>query len=89
MRPVAPPGDDHRPTNAAASPATGDIGTYIDAARSAQSDRLRRAAELPRAVGHRFVKITDAEPTVDWDPVERARYLAGLKNYATNTPPRR
>ena len=41
------------------------------------------------AVGHRFVTITDAEPTVDWDPVERARYLAGLKDYATNTPPRR
>src|SRR4051794_17817740 len=35
----------------------------------------------------RFVTITDAEPTVNWDPVERARYLAGLKDDATNTPP--
>jgi hypothetical protein len=24
---------------------------------------------------------------VDWDPVEGARYLIGLKDYATNTPP--
>ena len=30
----------------------------------------------------RFVKITDAVKGVDWDLVERARYLAGLKGYA-------
>ena len=32
----------------------------------------------------RFVKITDAVKGVDWDLVERARYLAGLKGYLTN-----
>ena len=32
----------------------------------------------------RFVKITDADTGVDWDLVERARYLAGLKGYVTN-----
>jgi hypothetical protein len=32
----------------------------------------------------RFVKITDATKGVDWDLVERARYLAGLKGYVTN-----
>ena len=30
----------------------------------------------------RFVKITDAEPVVDWTLVDRARSLAGLKGYA-------
>lgn len=34
----------------------------------------------------RFVKITDATKCVDWDLVERARYLAGLKGYVTNIP---
>ena len=32
----------------------------------------------------RFVKITDAVKGVDWDLVERARYLSGLKGYLTN-----
>ena len=32
----------------------------------------------------RFVKITDAVKGVDWDLVERARYLTGLKGYVTN-----
>jgi hypothetical protein len=32
----------------------------------------------------RFVKITNAVKGVDWDLVERARYLAGLKGYVTN-----
>ncbi len=32
----------------------------------------------------RFVKITNAVKGVDWDLVERARYLAGLKGYITN-----
>jgi hypothetical protein len=32
----------------------------------------------------RFVKITDAVKGVDWDLVERARYLAGLKGHLTN-----
>ncbi len=32
----------------------------------------------------RFVKVTDAAKTVDWDLVERARFLAGLKGYVTN-----
>ena len=35
----------------------------------------------------RFVKITDAVKGVDWDLVERARYLAGLKGYLTNVTP--
>ena len=32
----------------------------------------------------RFVKVTDTDPVVDWDLVERARYAAGLKGYVTN-----
>ena len=32
----------------------------------------------------RFVKITDAEPVVDWTLVDRARSLAGLTGYVTN-----
>jgi len=35
----------------------------------------------------RFVKVTDADPVVDWDLVERARYAAGLKGYVTNIKP--
>ena len=35
----------------------------------------------------RFVKLTDADPAVDWDLVDRARYLAGLKGYVTNISP--
>jgi len=35
----------------------------------------------------RFVKITDAIKGVDWDLVERARYLAGLKGYVTSITP--
>ena len=35
----------------------------------------------------RFVKITDAVKGVDWDLVERARYVAGLKGYLTNVTP--
>jgi hypothetical protein len=32
----------------------------------------------------RFVNVTDAAPSVDWDLVERAQRLAGLKGYVTN-----
>ena len=32
----------------------------------------------------RFVKVTDADASVDWDVVERAQQLAGLKGYVTN-----
>jgi hypothetical protein len=32
----------------------------------------------------RFVKVTDADTSVDWELVERAQYLAGLKGYVTN-----
>lgn len=35
----------------------------------------------------RFVKIEDAAKGVDWDLVERAQFLAGLKGYVTNIPP--
>ena len=34
----------------------------------------------------RFVTIEGATKGVDWDLVERARYLAGLKGYVTNIP---
>jgi hypothetical protein len=34
----------------------------------------------------RFVKFSDAETSVDWDLVERARSLAGIKGYVTNIP---
>lgn len=34
----------------------------------------------------RFVKVTGAAKDVDWDRVERARQLAGLKGYVTNLP---
>jgi hypothetical protein len=30
----------------------------------------------------RFVKVSDADPSVDWDPVECAQHLAGLEGYA-------
>jgi Transposase DDE domain len=32
----------------------------------------------------RFVKVADADPSVDWELVERAQQLAGLKGYVTN-----
>lgn len=35
----------------------------------------------------RFVKITGHTKGVDWDLVERARYLSGLKGYVTNLDP--
>jgi hypothetical protein len=34
----------------------------------------------------RFVKFRDAESSVDWDLVERARSLAGITGYVTNVP---
>ena len=34
----------------------------------------------------RFVKVTGVSKGVDWDLVERARQLAGLKGYVTNLP---
>ena len=35
----------------------------------------------------RFVKLTGHTKDVDWDLVDRARYLAGLKGYVTNLDP--
>ena len=35
----------------------------------------------------RFVTFTDTSTSVDWDLVERARYLAGIKGYVTNIDP--
>src|SRR3954468_15024628 len=35
----------------------------------------------------RFIKVTDAEPVVDWDLVDRAQQVAGLKGYVTNIDP--
>ena len=51
-----------------------------------QDDRTRRSgrAGTRPLKKDRFVKITDAIKGVDWDLVERARYLAGLKGYVTN-----
>jgi hypothetical protein len=40
------------------------------------------AAGKPPLKRDRFVKVVDADPVVDWDLVERARYAAGLKGYA-------
>jgi hypothetical protein len=42
------------------------------------------AADTRPLKTNRFVKITDAVKSVDWDLFGRARYLAGLKGYVTN-----
>jgi Transposase DDE domain len=52
---------------------------------NAMIERAEAVAAGKRALKKdRFVKVTDADPSVDWELVERARYLAGLKGYVTN-----
>ena len=52
---------------------------------NAMIDRAEAVAAGKRPLKKdRFVKITDAEPVVDWTLVDRARSLAGLKGYVTN-----
>ena len=47
------------------------------------ADLLRAGERLFRAnPRYRFVKLADTEPVVDWDLVERAQQVAGLKGYA-------
>jgi hypothetical protein len=54
---------------------------------NAMVERAEAVADGKRALKKdRFVKVTDADPTVDWDLVKRAQYLAGLKGYVTNIP---
>jgi hypothetical protein len=50
---------------------------------NAMIDRAEAVAAGKRPLNKdRFVKLTDTDPVVDWDLVERARYAAGLKGYA-------
>jgi hypothetical protein len=52
---------------------------------NAMVERAEAVAAGKRALKKdRFVKVTDAAPAVDWELVERAQYLAGLKGYVTN-----
>ena len=52
---------------------------------NAMIDRAEAVAAGKRPLKKdRFVKLTDTDPVVDWDLVERARYTAGLKGYVTN-----
>jgi hypothetical protein len=54
---------------------------------NAMIDRAEAVADGKRPLKKdRFVKITEADPVVDWGLVERARSLAGLKGYVTNIP---
>jgi hypothetical protein len=58
---------------------------YDIQAINAMVGRAEAVADGKRALKKdRFVKVTDADPTIDWDLVKRAQYLAGLKGYATN-----
>ena len=51
----------------------------------AMADRAEKVAAGTRPLKRdRFVKIDGADKSVNWDLVERARKLAGLKGYVTN-----
>jgi hypothetical protein len=55
---------------------------------NAMIDRAEAVAAGKRPLKRdRFVKIADTEPVVDWDLVERAQQVAGLKGYVTNIDP--
>src|SRR3954449_4101014 len=55
---------------------------------NAMIDRAEAVAAGKRPLKKdRFVKLTDADPVVDWALVDRARSLAGLKGYVTNIGP--
>ena len=58
-----------------------------DRAINAMVDRAEKVATGKRPLKKdRFVRIDAAGKGVDWDLVERARQLAGLKGYVTNLP---
>jgi Transposase DDE domain len=58
-----------------------------DRAINAMVDRAEKVAAGKRPLKKdRFVRIDTAGKGVDWDLVERARQLAGLKGYVTNLP---
>lgn len=58
-----------------------------DRAINAMVDRAEKVAAGKRPLKKdRFVRIEGAERGVNWDLVERARQLAGLKGYVTNLP---
>jgi hypothetical protein len=58
-----------------------------DRAINAMVDRAEKVAAGKRPLKKdRFVRIDNAGKGVDWDLVERARQLAGLKGYVTNLP---
>lgn len=53
-----------------------------------QIEKAEKVAGGTRAIKRdRFVKLTGKKPGVDWDLVERARQLLGLKGYVTNIGP--
>jgi hypothetical protein len=55
---------------------------------NAMIDRAEAVAAGKRPLKRdRFVKVADTEPVVDWDLVERAQQVAGLKGYVTNIDP--
>jgi Transposase DDE domain len=52
---------------------------------NAMVERAEAVAAGKRALKRdRFVKVTDADPVVDWDLVKRAQQWAGLKGWVTN-----
>lgn len=52
-----------------------------------QIERAEKVADGRRPLKRdRFVKLTGTHRGVDWDLVDRARQLAGLKGYVTNIP---
>jgi len=58
-----------------------------DRAINAMVDRAEKVANGTRPLKKdRFVKIDATGKGVDWDLVERARQIAGLKGYVTNLP---
>lgn len=60
---------------------------HDDRAINAMVARAEKVADGTRPLKKdRFVKLTGTQPGVDWDLVERARQLAGLKGYVTNLP---
>lgn len=54
---------------------------------NAMVDKAEKVASGTRPLRRdRFVAVRGADKAVDWDRVERARQLAGLKGYVTNIP---
>ena len=66
---------------------TSSSGPSTTTAINAMIARAEKVADGTRRLQKdRFVKIEGATKGVDWDLVERARFLAGLKGYVTNIP---